>query len=260
MSIKYWLPFALFWLAWGVAQAEPGYVRAVERSRPDPETLAKAREKVKKHREVTIRDDIDAQLPHFHRRMQEKVTKGETFCQICHLPLPHQKSVRTRAFLNMHSRFIACATCHYRPEGKQLDYLWLDYRSGRAVAGEGRLRTGTDTPASQPIDGWVKIAPFEGDEPVVPLPQDPWAKEIARRWREGGLEQRAKLQARLHLPLEEKGPQCGDCHQEEQPLLVLERLGASREQACLVYRHMIPQFFGRYRDEDQKIRIIDITQ
>ncbi|BCX89125.1 hypothetical protein MIN45_P1495 [Methylomarinovum tepidoasis] len=260
MSIKRWIGFVVLGLAWGAAQAQPDYIQAVEQARPDPETLAKAREKVKKHKALKIRDDIDAKLPHFHRRTEKKVTQGETFCQICHLPLPHQKSVRTRAFLNMHSRFVACATCHYRPQGKALDYLWLDYRSGRAVAGEGRLRTGTDTPASQPLDGWVKIAPFVENEPVVPLPQDPWAEATARRWRESGLEQRAELQARLHLPLEEQGPKCSDCHQEERPLLDLERLGVSREQARLVYRHMIPQFFGRYRDQDQKIRIIDITQ
>ncbi len=260
MCIRWWFLALLgCWLA--AAAAEPLYWQAVEQVRPDAETLAKAREKVEKHKDIVIRDDIDAKLPPFHRRPEKKVTKGETFCQICHLPLPHSKTLRTRSFLNMHSRFIACATCHFRPKDRHLDYRWLDYRTGKVIpASAERFRTGKDIDNSIPIDGWVKIAPFWGDEPVVPLPGDETARRIDREWREGDLESRARLQARLHLPLEEKGPECGACHQEEKPLLDLEALGAPRRQAALIYRHVIPQFFGRYTEEDQRIRILDITR
>ncbi len=256
----------LRWLGWlllvlgGPLSAATLYEQQVETFRPDVETLAEAREKVEKHRDIVIRDDIDARLPHFHRR-GPGLKRGETFCQTCHLPLPHTRKVRTRSFLNMHSRYIACGTCHFRPEGVTFRYRWLDLRRGEPVEPDARrFPSRRETVDDWRFVDWIKIAPFFAGEPAVPLPGSDFARDVGRRWRDGDLEARTRLQARLHGPLETKGPECGDCHRVEGPLLDLEALGEDPETARRVYRHSVPQFFQRYREDDQRIRIIDILR
>ncbi len=237
------------------------FERCYESAHPLPETRRKAMEQVGKHKdEVTIRDDLDWKLPTFHKRLEKKVTAGETFCQNCHLPLPHSRKLRSRAFLNMHSRYIACATCHFQPEEVRFDYRWLDYRSWRPVRPEHPFRTGLEIDNSIPIDGNRKIVPFLSGEPAIPARNGPFANKILRQWREGNLEQRAGLKARLHAPLEKEGLPCTACHTSDNPKLNLQALGADREQLDLIQFHRIPSFFSRYRDDDDKLKIIGILR
>lgn len=259
MSIRFITLVALFCLISGV-QANPMYLEAVK-ERPDEKQLAKSREKILEHREIRIRDDLDQQLPPFHRRSQQSASQGETFCQICHSPLPHRESPWTRALLNMHSHYIACGTCHFRPEGVTFIYRWLDFSNERVLdADSSRFRVGRDLDNEHPPDGAVKIAPFWQDEPAVPLPSSSEAQVIARAWRDGEIEQRVRLYAHLHRPLDLKGLSCDGCHQEEKPLFDFQALGASIDQAKQIQRHVLPQFFSRYRDKEQKIRILDLTR
>ncbi len=245
-------------LAWG---GRSWFEGRYESAHPTAEARQKALDQVRKHKdEVVIRDDLDRKLPTFHKRLEKKVTTGETFCQNCHLPLPHSKKLRSRAFLNMHSRYIACATCHFRPEGVRFDYRWLDYASWRPVRPDHPFRTGLDIDNSIPIDGNLKIAPFFSGEPAIPPKDGPFAEKILQRWREGTPAQRAGLKARLHAPLEEEGPECVACHTSDRPMLDLQALGAEAEQVDLIQFHRIPSFFSRYRGDDEKLKIIGILR
>lgn len=263
MSIRFILLIASFCSIVGVQAnpvSNPMYLEAIKQ-RPDDEQLAKSREKILDYREIEIRDDLDQQIAPFHRRPEQLVKQGETFCQICHLPLPHRDSIWTRALLNMHSRFIACGTCHFRPEGVTFAYRWLDFSNERAWDFDpSRFRVGRNLDNEIPADGTVKIAPFWQDKPAVPLPSSSEAQVIARAWRDGGMEQRVRLHAHLHRPLDPKGLPCDGCHQEDKPLLDFQALGADMDQARQIQRHVLPQFFSRYRDKEQKIRILDLTR
>ncbi len=240
--------------------ARPLYLEALK-GEPDAKQLAKSREKILEYQQIEIRDDLDQKLPPFHRRPEQKITQGETFCQICHLPVPHRHSPWTRALLNMHSRYIACSTCHFRPENVTFTYRWLNFSSGQTLdADPNRFRTGRDLDNEIPLDGTVKIASFYQDEPAVPLPGSAVAEAVAREWRDGDTQQKTRLHARLHRPLEPKGLSCERCHQEEKPLLDLRALGAQPAQVEQIQRHVLPQFFSRYREKEQKIRILDLTR
>ena len=127
-------------------------------------------------------------------------------------------------------------------------------------ADSSRFRAGRDLDNENLPDGNVKIAPFWQDKPAVLLPSSSEAQIIARQWREGDIEQKMRLQAHLHGPLESQGLSCVDCHQEEKPLFGLQVLGADPAQAKQIQRHVLPQFFNRYRDKEQKIRILDLTR
>jgi RNase P subunit RPR2 len=240
------------------AAAEPLYIQRAESARPNAEAIAKARQPVREHRDIAIREDL--KVPPFHKRLDDPVRDGETFCQDCHLPLPHTKSLRSRSFLNMHSRSIACETCHFQPKDAAIAYRWLDYRTGQPAKVEARFRTGRKADNAAPLGGGVKIAPFAAGTPAIALPGSDFAIRIAREWKNGDEAARAQLKARLHAPLAKEGPACARCHTETKPLLDLAALAAPPEQATAILRHVIPQFFARYKDEDERLKIIDILR
>ncbi len=49
-------------------------------------------------------------------------------CIRCHGDVPHDQSREVRSFLNMHAFYLACETCHIRPENGSppLDFRWYD--------------------------------------------------------------------------------------------------------------------------------------
>lgn len=238
------------------AAADPLYIEQYRAARPDAEALRKAEQQVSEHRDPVLREKM-AWAP-FHRQ-PEPLTRGETFCQTCHAPLPHRQKPKDRTFLNMHSRFMACETCHFRPETTGLTYQWLDYPTWTAVAGEAsRFRTGSKTDNAERLTGTLKIAPFSSRQPALARRDSDFARDIEQTWKQAGLTGRAQLKARLHSPLEKEGPECRACHQEQKPLLDLARLGATATQVSAIQRHVIPQFFGRYRSDTERLKIIDI--
>jgi RNase P subunit RPR2 len=240
------------------AQADPLYIQRVEAARPTPEAVAKALDKVREHKDIQLRDDL--KVPPFHKRLDNPVREGEAFCQGCHLPLPHTQKLRTRAFLNMHSRTIACETCHFRPEDAALDYRWLDYAARQPASPENRFRTGLKIDNAVPLEGKIKIAPFFAGTSAIAFPSSEFAARIAREWKDADEAGKARLKARLHAPLEKEGPACARCHGEDRPMLDLAALGAGSEQATAIRRHVIPQFFARYKEEDERLKIIDILR
>lgn len=255
------LAFSLLALVGTTVLAEPFYIRQYQASSPSMKARQKALDQVKKHQDdLPIRDDLDNKLPTFHKRLAQKVKAGETFCQNCHLPVPHRKKLRSRAFLNMHSRYIACATCHFQPPGVTFEYRWLDYQSWQPAMPETPFRTGLDLDNANPIDGNYKIAPLFSGEPAIPAKNSAFAKTILQQWREGTPDQRADLKARLHAPLRKQGPGCSACHTDSDPKLDLKALGASDEQVDLIHFHRIPSFFSRYQSDDERLRIIGILR
>ena len=49
---------------------------------------------------------------HFHHIGRWYESDKLSFCIECHGPIPHAKSPKERAFLNMHALFISCQVCH----------------------------------------------------------------------------------------------------------------------------------------------------
>lgn len=231
----------------------PLYQQRVEQARPDQEALQHSAELLRDHKDVKIQDNLLIQP--FHKQSGELETAPQAFCRNCHGPLPHGKQARTRAFLNMHVRFIACETCHFRPKDVKFDYRWYDYQDRQIVNGEHKFRIGRDLDNSKQRPNNPKIAPFYQGQAVFALKDDAFGRDIAGQWDKAAPEQKTALRARVHLPLEKKGPECHACHASEQGLLDLPALGASPEQTQAIQKHMIPKFFRDYEKDDQKITI-----
>ncbi len=240
--------------------AAPLYPELVEHAEVDDEALQDALEQIREYEEITVIDELP--LPPFHHRDAIPHIAKQPFCLRCHLPLPHRQDERARTFLNMHSRFIACETCHLRPAGVELEYRWLAYDGEQA----GRFLTGRMAPSEQeknpsivPREG-VRIAPFYSDEVVLVFSDHPFAERMEQRWKEGTVREKAELKARLHAPLEKNGPKCGECHGERSPLLDLQALGASPQQLRAFRQNTIVRFFERFGNDDGRLRIDELLR
>lgn len=68
----------------------------------------------------------------FHKTKSAAVPDSQNLCISCHGDIPHFKDKKIRSFLNMHAFFMACETCHIRPEsGAQFRFVWYDKTTGK---------------------------------------------------------------------------------------------------------------------------------
>lgn len=255
-----WLVLAVYCgSGWSWAETSPLYQQRVEQAKPDQQALKHSAEKLRDHKDVEIQKKL--LIPPFHKQDGELETAPSAFCRNCHGPLPHSQQVRSRAFMNMHVRFIACETCHFRPKDTPLEYRWHDYQTGQAVDGKGRFRlsqTKTDNGVQVPSN--PKIAPYYQGRPAFAIKDSEFGKTIAEQWKQAAAEDKIPLRAKIHLPLEKKGPECKVCHSTDKPMLDLPALGATAAETQAMQKHVIPQFFGRYEKDDQRITIRDMLR
>ena len=111
------------------------------------------------------------------------------------------------------------------------------------------------------LDPLVKITPFYQGKAVGLRNDEAFAQETKKLWQQEGISAaKLKRRALIHAPLEEKGPECQDCHTEEDAMLNLLELGATAYQAEKIQNNIVTQFFSRYKDDDQRIRIQSLLQ
>ena len=257
------------------ATAKTLYQERVEQTEVSDKALKKSLEQVKKHKKIDIIDDLS--VPPFHKRAALLTTKKQPFCMTCHLPLPHQKNERNRTFMNMHSHYIACETCHFRPEKTTLAYHWLAYdgiEAGNMLAPRRALEIINKSPiqterkhkaqfkertplAPQP---GARISPFYNDRPILLFKENSFAQKIKTEWKNSDENQRAEIKARLHAPLKQEGPSCEKCHGKDKTMFDLEALGATPMQIKAIQNNIIVRFFDRFKKEDDRIRINKLLQ
>jgi len=257
------------------AHAEGLYLKTLNNTSLTTEQIQKSLKKVEEHKDITLRGDLD--VPPFHKRDKTNDSLGHSFCTTCHMSPPHTKSERTRTFMNMHTQYIACETCHFRPENVQLSYQWQDTRDASAVRVKPELfrqvlkpeeKTKKTLPAkkeiTQPAKGtnpFYKISPYYQEQPVSLRNSETFAQETKKMWRpDSRLDIKAERSALIHAPLSEKGPECKACHTDKDALLDLTDLGATAYQMEKIQNNIISQFFARYKEKDQRIRIINLLQ
>jgi hypothetical protein len=177
---------------------------------------------------------------HFHHvgfSMQRDKTSS---CVRCHGNVPHSKSKELRSFLNMHSYFLACETCHIAPEGGApgWQFRWYDKDDGEVVSNpRALLETGgggftAELRRKFPTYGnyGAKIAPgTEKHGRFEFLHGGPRERAFAERYLKERdrlrPEQKSQMQRVIHRRLSEDPMQCSDCHQEEDPYVPFAELG-----------------------------------
>jgi RNase P subunit RPR2 len=231
----------------------PLMVKLIEAAKPTRDEIIHAKKLLQVKKDIKLLDDLS--LAPFHKREQSPIKNTESiYCNGCHLPLPHSKSLRTRTFMNMHSDYIACESCHFKPENIVLDYRWYDYqKNSEADKQEGRLHSGRLKKNQSPLiakTGQIKIAPFFENKPVLINRDHPFSKTLQQRWKKADLNEKSQIHAQIHQPLTTKGTECVDCHTSEQDLLGLISLADSPKQAKAIQKNTIANFFKNYKPEN----------
>jgi len=227
-----------------VVQATPLYIEQVELSTTDEQKLQDAHKQIKEHSEITLKENLF--VPPFHKQSQNKSTDKKPFCNTCHQDPPHNSDERKRSFLNMHSRYISCETCHFKPKDIQLEYKWLNFNNDSNKTSAKR------------------ITPFYNKEAVIIFSDHELATQAKETWKNKSSDEsilkKAKLKLRLHSPLSKKGPECLDCHNNKDQLLDLQSLGFTKKEITKLQQHSIPRFFSRFNKEEQRLRMSDLLQ
>lgn len=263
MTLKRMVVILLGFFATGIQAENNPYFDLGKKMPLDAKTLQEARKQVDDFRELKLRDEPG--IASFHKRISRPETDRQPLCQTCHPALPHRRSVHKRSFLNMHTRYVTCETCHFQPKGIEFEYRWLVF--GEAAVGnvreidrqQGDEKSNTKIPSLIP-DGVSRIAPFLNDQPALLFKDDPSASEIVRAWDEGSDEEKTRLKARLHVSLEKDGRRCADCHHRKQALLDWRILNASDRQIRAIEENAIAQFFSRYKKKDQRLRMTELLR
>jgi len=232
--------FLSLYLTAFTAAAAPLYVEQIKLSTTDDQKLQETHKQIKEHEDITLKEDLF--VSPFHKQEQKKSTDNKSFCQTCHQDPPHNADEIKRSFLNMHSRYISCETCHFSPKDVQLEYRWLNFNVNS-----------NETPAK-------RITPFYNGEAVLIFSDHQLAERAKEIWKNKSSIEKAKLKLRLHAPLSKEGPECIDCHNSKDQLLDLKLLGFTKKETAKLQQHAIPRFFSRFKKEEQRLRMSDLLQ
>jgi hypothetical protein len=226
------------------------------------EEVQKAAEKLQNKKEIELKTDLA--VGPFHYRDTPVETEKQPFCTTCHLSNPHRENERSRSFLNMHTPYISCETCHLKTDELEFHYRWLAYdypNAGEMIDASLSVHSQVDEVSkSIRVRPGAHIAPFLGSDPVLIFKDDAYVKALEEEWEQASIEQKAHIKVKLHSPLEKEGKACGSCHSEQNSLLDLKLLGATERQSQEIARDKIADLFKRYKDDNDSIRIDDLLR
>lgn len=229
----------------------PLYLSLMEFARPKPEEILEALQQMQEKSIVEPKGEL--KLKPFHQRSDEKLkTKMEpaeqSFCRSCHLSLPHQENIRSRTFNNMHSRFLACESCHIKEAiwvEKRLELNWFDLQKRSILSAPESPFHIDQSLAAGLVTSSIRISPFYQQRPAIISRQHLYVERLMEDWELADETQRATLKARVHQPLRKQGAVCKDCHSPN-GLLDLGALGADEKRQSSFENNSIAVFFRRY--------------
>ncbi|ADD67567.1 hypothetical protein Dacet_0787 [Denitrovibrio acetiphilus DSM 12809] len=169
----------------------------------------------KDHKGVARKDMNEThKLYEFHKSERKAVLDTQSLCVACHGDVPHDKKKEIRAFLNMHTFFMACETCHIKTgEGVETKFVWYDKQSGEQKDTIGLNVYLGDTP--------YKLLPLKkGVEDGRIYDTDPMIKYVAEfRANVTNMLPSAKSASLkvIHRPMSELKDvvRCDDCHTKD---------------------------------------------
>lgn len=189
---------------------------------------------------------LEPKLPgHFHHIGRWYESDRSNFCIECHGPIPHSRSPRERAFLNMHNLFISCQTCHVQEqEGRApTRFGWVNIETGEVCANPDMN------------DGFwgeygAKIVPLAGaSEKPAPVSLDEekaFAKEFRQRMNDLNDSQKVVGNKFIHRRCAENPVRCSGCHVREGVFLPYTKLGYSAERAAFLVSAEVVDLVRRY--------------
>jgi hypothetical protein len=139
-------------------------------------------------------------------------------CYICHTNLPHEKTKKIRAMLNMHTNYLACETCHLKKnEGETVIYRWYSPVEKHPKGPFFGTAYNPETGELEMVHAhFSKIAPFYEKKrkltPIVQMGDVALAKHYVKIRDQLTPEQKKSETKRFHIDILPKGLNCQACH------------------------------------------------
>ncbi|MEA3286655.1 MAG: hypothetical protein U9Q77_04695 [Candidatus Marinimicrobia bacterium] len=182
-----------------------------------------------------IGKDLQASLENFHYYPAVNFIEQEyrSNCLSCHTPLPHNKDIKWRAFLNMHGNFIACQTCHTAEIAE--NYHWVDIE--RATVAKVLL---PDSPLMA-----VQLVGFNSNTPAFTGQTDPgFLSQLTEDIKNDRTKQDQLCKNNYRQDLE-SALTCENCHNQK-PVIDWSKLGYSEERALELSTLSTPSVYQKY--------------
>jgi hypothetical protein len=167
---------------------------------------------------------------HFHHVGMKVETDNNSVCIKCHGAVPHDRAKTIRAFLNMHAFYMACETCHIRPENKneQWTFRWYDKSTGDVIENPPGLNT---TNESMYGNYSAKISPGQSDSMGVfrflnGKKEIKFVERYLNEEKRLNDTQKSKMKNIIHRKVNEQPLLCDGCHTaDKDPYLPFAKLG-----------------------------------
>ena len=162
-----------------------------------------------------------------------------SICVNCHGNVPHDKSREVRSFLNMHTFYLACETCHSTPDkpNDKWSFSWYDKDNGNiinnplAIINIERMQSNEMTKPEYPVYGkyGAKIAPSIKTNNGIKLLHGEKEMQFANRYKKEQdkltAEKKSQMKKIIHRKVSNKPVQCKQCHQQKSPYIPFAELG-----------------------------------
>jgi hypothetical protein len=189
---------------------------------------------------------LEPKLPgHFHHVGRWYQPDKWNFCVECHGPIPHSRSTRERAFLNMHNLFISCQVCHVQEQTgvAPTRFGWVDLASGQLC------------PNPEMVKGaWgeygAKIVPLTGPsdnlQPIDLSEEKAFAAEFRQHMNTLNDSQKVIGNKFIHRRCVEKPVRCTACHDAQNTFLPYINLGYSADRSAFLVSAEVVDLVQRY--------------
>ncbi|UCD00223.1 MAG: hypothetical protein JSW66_10140 [Phycisphaerales bacterium] len=189
---------------------------------------------------------LEPKLPgHFHHIGRWYQSDEWNFCIECHGPIPHSRSLKERAFLNMHGLFISCQVCHVQEsQGVVPDrFGWVDMTTGALGANPEMVQGvwGEYGAKIVPLTG-----PAENPQPLSLEEEQEFAREFRQRMNSINDSQKVIGNKFIHRKCVENPVRCSGCHDAESQFLPYTALGYPPERAAFLVSAEVVDLVRRY--------------
>lgn len=187
---------------------------------------------------------------HFHNITLQVGPDKRSFCIQCHGDFPHGKKEETRAYLNMHDFFLACQTCHIRPQEGEQPYVYKWYKRDT-----GEILDEIPDLDANPIDALnIKLIPgiptaggwqrLDSDEQIR------FAADFLKAVEIGGisLDEKKRHIQKIHGSVSKQSITCGQCHTPKTPFIPLREIGYSDDRARYIASSEVVSMIERFGD------------
>ncbi len=227
----------------------------------------------------------------FHKQEKSLNQLNTSICSQCHNQWPHEKNTRLRSMLNMHNKKLVCETCHFSLSKadstrsiKEFDFDYVDFLdsdnnkisliapfyNGKAAYldkynGYSKALTSQWKTTLDYLQGAVKAESSSSkstDYKVINTKANDSELNLTINTEEQAEQHALQLYSQVHKPLvaNENLVQCDDCHSRSGTVLDLSKLSNDKDRIEGYQNNVISNFFSRYKEDDQTIKIINLLR